>query len=144
MNLFCVYQNPEVKKKGENFIHVGCFYGENKEHVYIDEYLNVYVASGEIRFDLEGRYLKIGDVWLTYRDRSTQKPSIIGSVKIEYGKYSNRIFKINDMDVDYRSDGRIYKIGNDIVSFSTTWPELISIIGGWPYRPYEGPWKRRN
>ena len=144
MNLMCVYQNPEINKKGCNFIHVGCFYGDNKEHVYIDEYCSVYVASGEIRFDLEGRYLKIGDVWLTYRDRSTKKPSIIGSVNIEYGKYSDRIFKINGMDVEYYSDGRIYQIGSDRVSYSTSYPECMSIIGGWPYRPYEGPWKRRN
>ena len=108
MNLIQVYQNPNRGFKGDNFILVGSRINDIVDPIYIDQFGNLYVPSGNLKFDYEGRYWYVGDKLICYGGSSNPKapPVSIGFTSIKYDE-KWRVQFVGKIRIGYDYYGRV-------------------------------------
>ena len=126
MLLVQVYSNPINKKrnmKGDNYILVGSRINDIIDPVYIDQFGNLYLPGGELKFDYYGRYWYIGDKLVFYGGSSDPnarpvslgfteikyddkgRVQFVGKIRIGYDYYERVSYLALKMPVYYRGEG---------------------------------------
>ena len=138
MNLFQIYSNPVERKTGDNYILVGEKMGSIINPVYIDQFGNLYVPFGTLKFDYQGRYWYVGEMLICYgtADASVTNPDSVGFTSIKYDE-KKRVRYVGKMRVGYDYYGRVSYLGEDMpVNYSGSgYNTQISSIGYNSYYP---------
>lgn len=115
MELVEVYTNPTKKLKGDNFILVGSKIGNIIDPIYIDQYGNLHVPFGTLKFDYQGRYWYVGDKLIAYGGSLDPKarPVSIGFTSITYDD-KGRVRYVGKMRIGYDYYGRVSYLGDNM------------------------------
>ena len=136
MNLVEVYHNPKSRYKGDNYILVGSKIESTINPVYIDQFGNLYVPFGTLKFDYYGRYWYVGDMLIFDGGSSNPKapPVSIGFTEIKYDE-KGRPQYVGKMRIGYDYYERVSYLGGVMsVNYSGEgFTTRISTIGGYTY-----------
>ena len=139
MNLFCVFNDPVNKKTGDNFILVGEKIGDIIDPIYLDQFGNLYVPSGTIKFDYQGRYWYVGEMLITYGGSANydKAPVSIGFSMIKYNE-KGQVRYVGKMRVGFDYHKRVSYIVEDMPVYyrGTGYSTDIATIGYNDYYPY--------
>ena len=139
MNLVQVYSNPIGRFKGDNYILVGSKINDIIDKIYIDQFGNLYVPSGDLKFDYEGRYWYVGDKLICYGGSSNPKapPVSIGFTPIKYDS-KGRVEYVGKIRIGFDYYGRVSYLASKMPVYyrGEGFTTQISTIGSHSFTNY--------